>query len=226
MAKDQLQFGRLALVLVGSTAIAVWCHFAFGSTWLEVAGFVTGVVGVYLASIEHVWNWPVGIVNVAIYAVFFYQSRLFADASLQVMYFALLCHGWWSWAYRPSGATELSVQALAWKKRAFVLLAIVVGTALYYPIISSLKGQQPFLDTSLTVTSIAAQILLNRKYIENWVLWIAADIVYIPLFLSQKYYPTAILYGIFLVLAIYGLLQWRKSLSPQLYGESKSAESN
>ena len=202
-------------ILVSSTGIGLWYHFAFGSNWVEVAAFVTGVLAVYLVVRESYWNWPLGIFNVLLYFWVFMHSRLYADMTLQLFFLVFQVHGWWSWAKGGQGQTELRIQRIEMRKWLYVIGFIVVGTAVYIPIITHYKGSSPFWDSLLTVVSMAAQLLLNRKILENWILWIIADICYIPLFLSRGLYPTELLYGIFLVLAISGFVVWKKSYSSQ-----------
>ncbi len=204
---------RLGLVTAVSSLVAIACHFIFKSDWMEVLAFVTGVIGVYLAAIEHIWNWPVGIVNVLLYAWVFFTAKLYADTTLQLVYFVLLIHGWTSWLKGGEGHSKLSIQRLSWSQWSFVLVFIILGTAAYKPVIEHWKGAQPFWDTILTVMSLVGQVLLNRKYLENWMIWIAVNVAYIPLYLQRNLVPTAILYFIFLVLAIVGLIEWNKKLN-------------
>lgn len=191
--------------------IALVCHAKLGSDWFEVSGFITGVIGVYLTAREHIVSWPVGIVNVLIYAYVFYASRLFADMTLQFLFLGLSIHGWLSWAKGGESLSELKISRISPRAMAVCFSCLVVGTAVYVPIITHFKGASPFLDSLLTVASVIAQVLLNRKVLENWILWIAIDVMYIPLYLSRALYPTAILYVIFLGLAISGLIQWLKN---------------
>ena len=207
MAKklNLLHLGAITVLAIG---IGLALKAIYHGDWFEFAGFVTGVVGVYLVAVEHVINWPVGLVNVSVYAWVFFASRLFADMSLQVFFFALGVHGWWSWVRGGEGQKELRISRIRVLDWAFVALAWGLGTAIYYPIIKHFNGAAPFLDSSLTVASILAQILLNLKKLENWVLWIIVDIVYIPLYLSRNLVATAVLYFLLLVLAISGLVGW------------------
>ena len=92
-----------------------------------------------------------------------------------------------------------------------IAASLAVGTAIYYPIIKHFNGAAPFLDSLLTVASIIAQLLLNAKKLENWIIWIVVDIVYIPLYISRHLESTAVLYAILLAIAISGLVGWLKT---------------
>lgn len=180
---------------------------------IEIVAALFGVVGVYLSVRQNVWNWPVGIVNVALYVVVFYQARLYADMGLQVIYIVLALYGWYQWLYGGPGRTTLPVTRAVPRQ---LLLAISAG-ALGAWVIGELLARYtdaslPYLDAALTSASLVAQWMATRKLLENWLLWIAADVVYIGMFIYKRLYPTAALYAVFTALAIWGYVQWKRTL--------------
>ena len=184
-----------------------------GTDPLEQAAALFGVIGVWLSVKEKVWAWPAGIVNVSLYAIVFWRARLYADTGLQVVYLVLSIYGWYEWLYGGANRTALRVTRTPPREAvllaaAAVLLAVAMGTILSRGTDASL----PWLDSSLTAASLAAQWLLTRKRLENWLVWIAADAVYVGMFLYKGLRLTAVLYAIFLVLAVLGLREWRQSL--------------
>lgn len=203
---------HLFAVTILSIVVGIGLKLQFGGDWFEFAGFVTGVLGVYLVSIEHIINWPISLANVAIYAYVFFTAKLYADMSLQFFFFALGVMGWYQWARGGENKTELPVSSISRIGWMWILGLWVVGTAIYVPIITHFKGASPFLDSVLTVGSVIAQVLLNKKKLENWILWIAIDAVYIPLYISRNLYATAVLYALLLALAVSGLMNWRRTL--------------
>jgi len=207
----RLNYFELVGITIAAIVVASFCRWKYNSDWFEVSGFITGVIAVYLTAKEHITSWPVGIVNVLIYAYVFYVAKLYADTTLQFMFLGLSIHGWLSWARGGEQSTELKISRLKPIHWGYVLAILAVGTAVYKPIIEHFKGASPFWDSLLMVASVTAQVLLNRKILETWVLWILIDIAYIPLYLSRQLYPTTILYVIFLALAIGGLVQWIKN---------------
>lgn len=209
--KRKLNLVHLSLVTVIGVMIGLWLHVQFKGDWFEFAGFVTGVVGVYLVAVEHMINWPVGLINVSIYGWVFYTSNLLADMSLQVFFFVLGVWGWIQWATGGDGGGELAISRIRSAGWATLVIAWVVGTAIYFPIIRHFNGAAPFIDSSLTVGSIIAQFLLNAKKLENWILWIIVDVVYIPLYISRNLIATALLYTLLLGLAIAGLVGWTRT---------------
>lgn len=196
-----------------SAAVGLILKHYYGTDWFEFAGFLTGVVGVYLVAIEHIVNWPVGLLNVSIYAWVFFTGRLFADMSLQFFFFALGVHGWLEWARGGSGKQPLTISRIAPIGWLWTALIWAVGTSIYVPIVTHFNGAAPFIDSSLTVASIIAQVMLNFKKLENWLLWIAVDAIYIPLYISRHLVATAVLYLLLLCLAIAGLIGWLRTYS-------------
>lgn len=211
-ASPKLNVPLLALISFESVIVGLLLKWRFGGDWYEFAGFVTGVIGVYLVAVEHIINWPVGLLNVAIYGWVFFASRLFADMSLQIFFFVLGVIGWYQWARGGQAKTALRITRIEPIQWGMIAATLVAGTAIYYPLIKHFNGAAPFVDSVLTVGSIIAQILLNAKKIENWILWIAVDVAYIPLYISRDLIATAVLYALLLSLAIGGLINWHRTL--------------
>ena len=176
---------------------------------LEVAAFVTGVATVFLAARQHVWNWPIGIVNVALYALLFWQVRLYADAGLQVVYLVLAVYGWWAWLHGGSQGAPLRVRRASPR---LLSLVIVLGAgfaaALGLTLARHTDASVPLLDSALTGASLVGQFLMTRKYLESWPVWVATDVVYVGLFVARGMYPTALLYAVFTGLALYAWREW------------------
>ncbi|MDQ2870595.1 MAG: nicotinamide riboside transporter PnuC [Acidobacteriota bacterium] len=182
-------------------------------TPLEVAAVLFGIVSVYLSVRENIWSWPTAIVNVTLYVFVFYQARLYADMALQVVYIAISIYGWYSWLHGGRERGELPVSRATpqiWGTVASVgvLAAAAIGIALARWTDASL----PYVDASTSATSLLAQWMMARKILENWIVWVAVDVVYIGMFLFKSLYLTAFLYAVFLVLAAMGYVQWKKSL--------------
>jgi nicotinamide mononucleotide transporter len=151
------------------------------TTWLEAASFVTGAVCVWLTVRQSVWNFPIGIVNVATFLVVFLRARLYADATLQILYIALGFIGWYLWLFGGAGRTALPVTRASAQRKARVALAGLAMWGVMYLILRRLHGAAPALDALTTALSLCAQWLLDRKHVENWYVWIAADLIYVPL---------------------------------------------
>jgi nicotinamide mononucleotide transporter len=180
---------------------------------LELLAAITGILGVWLSARENVWNWPVGLVNVALYAVVFHGVRLYADMGLQVIYFILCAYGWWAWLHGGAGRGALHVSRIS-PRLALLLLALGVGGAVLLGAVLhyGTDASYPWLDSALASGSLVAQYMLTRKQLENWIVWIVVDAIYVALYLAKGLQLTAALYAVFLALAIAGLRQWRRSM--------------
>lgn len=180
--------------------------------WIEWVAAATNAVSVYLSAREKIWSWPTAIVGVSLYSVIFLRSGLYSDAGLQVVYLVLSVYGWYQWLYGGTRHTPLRVSRAS--RRAWVVSALS-GILFWLALgrfTSTLPGSSlPYLDAGLTTTSLIAQWMMTRKILENWILWIVADLVYIPMFIYKDLYPTAGLYAAFLVLAVMGYVSWRRS---------------
>src|SRR3954451_7489342 len=134
----------LALLTVGTTALAGLLLWRGLTTWLEAISFVTGAVCVWLTVRENIWNFPIGMLNGATFAFVFFRARLFADAGLQVVYFVLGGIGWYLWLYGGKGRTALPITRAPARRAAGVGLAIAVLFAGEYVLLRKLGGSAPF----------------------------------------------------------------------------------
>jgi len=193
------------------TAFCDWLV-AHGTSCLELFGVILGIITVYLSTIENIWSWPTALLNAGAFTVVFLRSGLYSDAGLQVIYFVLSVYGWYEWLYGGKGHTELHVSNTPTRQWPILIGIAVVAWIALGTITSRIPGAAlPHVDAALTVTSLVAQYGLTRKYIENWLLWIAADVAYIAMFIYKGLRLTAFNYAIYLVLAIMGYISWRKS---------------
>jgi nicotinamide mononucleotide transporter len=187
---------------------------AFGTpvSWAEAAGFLTGAVCVWLVAREHIANWPMGIANNVFFAVLFWAAGLYADAGLQFVYLALGAYGWWQWvAGGPRGTLEVSRTPRA-EWQALTVLGVLGTGALTLLLGWVTDSSVPFWDALTTALSLVATYGQCRKRVESWWLWIAADLIYVPLYAYKRLYLTSGLYLVFLGLCVVGLVSWRASL--------------
>jgi nicotinamide mononucleotide transporter len=200
-------------------AAAVLSVMVVGAHWLgllpipldtfELLAFVTGAWSVWLAARNNPWNWPIGVANSALFVVVFLGARLYFDMSLNVFYVLSGLWGWWAWMYGGTGRTEKPIGAVGVLEAAGVFVAAAALTALMWHGGILLEGASPALDAITTGLSVMAQWLLMRRFVENWYVWIVADLIYIPMYFSRGLPLTAVLYGIFLLMCVRGLIEWR-----------------
>jgi nicotinamide mononucleotide transporter len=176
----------------------------------DLLGFVTGIVCVWLTARANMWNFPIGIANSAILGLVFFEQRLFADASLQIVFILLSVQGLLAWL--KHGQTAESAPVLHSSRRELGLLAVSVVTVLpgLCWLLGRLNGSAPLVDALVASLSLAAQWLLNRRMLETWALWVIVDLISIPLYISRNLPLIAGLYLIFLGLCWQGFLRWRR----------------
>ena len=176
-------------------------------TWAELAGFVTGIACVALAVAQRIETFPIGIANNVFFIVLFADARLYADMALQVVYIVLGLMGWWVWwqrTHEPLRVTRASLTLLA-----ATTVAVIAGTLVLVPILRAAHGAVPGWDAVTTSMSLGAQLLLNLKRLETWYVWIAVDVIYVPLYFSRNLNLTALVYVVFLALCVQGWREWR-----------------
>jgi nicotinamide mononucleotide transporter len=185
-------------------------------SWTEVLGFGSGALCVWLVARRHISNWPIGIANNLFFVLLFTQAGLYADAGLQVIFITLAGYGWWTWAHGGGpGPQALPVRRTARTEWRLLLAAGVVATPALTLLLSRLTDSTvPFWDALTTALSLLATYGQCRKRLESWWLWIAADLVYIPLYAYKDLYLTSLLYVGFLALCLVGLRDWTRELAP------------
>jgi nicotinamide mononucleotide transporter len=179
---------------------------------LEIIAFALGVVNVTLVVRRSLWNYPFGLVMVSLYAVIFHDAKLYSDAILQFFFFVVQLYGWANWAQSKGRDGEVVVVRLGRAERVLWLFGIVLATAIWgWAMHRFTDAAFPWWDAAVAMLSVAAQILMSRRAIENWVLWIAVDVIAIGLYAAKDLWLTALLYAIFLMLSAWGLIDWRRA---------------
>jgi nicotinamide mononucleotide transporter len=179
---------------------------------IEAVAALLGLANVSLVARRSIWNYPFGIAMVTLYAWVFFAARLYSDALLQIFYFVVQFYGWWYWLRGKAEEGEVRVELLADQQRLVWIAGIALATALWgWLMHSQTNAAFPWWDASVAMMSVAAQILMSRRYLENWVLWIAVDAVAIPLYAAKGLWITAWLYAVFLAISIFGLVEWSRA---------------
>ncbi len=197
------------LETVTTTAFTAW-----GSpvSWLEVGAFWSSLAMVLANLRVHPVGWPLAIVASAAYGLLFAQNKLYGEAGLQLVFIALALWGWWQWL-RGTAASGGALQVGHMRPRQRV--QALAATLLAWPLLGLLLARTtdsdvPYFDSLPTVASITGQLLLARKRVENWPTWVAVNVVSVALFAYKGLWLTAVLYGIFTVLALWGWRHWHR----------------
>lgn len=180
-------------------------------SWIEAFGFVTGALCVWAVARQYSWNWPIGLVNNVAFLLLFLGFGLYADATLQVAFFVLGVYGWIAWT-RRGRALGTSVVPIRRVRRAEAIVGFAVAAAVTVLVASALIGFTdsvvPWPDAFILAFSLLATWGQARKILEQWWVWIAVDVVSIPLYAYKGLWLTAVLYTGFLALCVYGLRRW------------------
>ena len=181
-------------------------------TTIELIASFFLLICVYLSAKRNILTWPMGIIGVSIFFYICYESRLYADMWLQVVFLLQSIYGWYFWIYgTEEDVDNVPIRKLNLKEQVLVLSFIVVLILIVGYLSDRYSDTDvAYLDATVASMSLVANILLARKIIDNWVLWIIADIMYIGLFYYKGLYVTSGLYVIFLGIATSGLFEWRK----------------
>lgn len=176
---------------------------------LEISANLFTVICIFLAGRNNVLSWPVGIIACFLFGLLFYNANLYADVTLQIFFVATGIYGWYIWKIKKNKIEPIKDINLKYFIL-YILLAIFCATA--YGLILKLytNAFAPFIDSMVLSFSILAQLLLMKRYINNWYVWVLVNTLSVPLYISRELYLTAFLYGIFWLHAWYALYFWKK----------------
>ena len=201
-------------------ALLLWWH---QQSWIELIGVITGFLCVILAALNKIWNWPVAIISVVLYIYIFYNAQLYADMGLQVYFLVTNIYGWYFWNKKPVAEIKTPVILITFKQvvTSLVIVAVVTPTLGWTliklsPILHYKPAAYPYLDSFCTACSLIAQVYLARKVLENWLIWIFVDIIYVGIYIIKGLQPTAIMYAGYVVIALLGYIDWKKDYKKQL----------
>lgn len=186
--------------------------FGFTTSLLELASFVLSVITVALNIRQLHWAWLFSILSSGLYAAVFFEARLYGDMGLQFVFIVVSVWGWFNWlrgdnAHERLQVTRLNTQS-RWSALGATLLAFVL---LAWFLKTYTDTDVPYADGFLTAGSLLGQVLLSRKKLENWHVWIVVDVLYVGLYIYKGLMLTAVLYAIFVIMAIMGLRAWSKT---------------
>jgi nicotinamide mononucleotide transporter len=180
---------------------------------LEITGVLFGLLSVYFSVKQHIWTWPTGIISVSAFGILFFDIKLYADMCLQLFFLWSCIQGWYFWLRGGKNKTELKVSLLTRNQQIVIAFAVVVCVLLVgYLFARFTDAALPYLDSMASGMSVVAQLLMMRKKLEHWYVWITVDILSIGIYIYKDIPLTAGLYFVFLLLCINGLREWRTEL--------------
>jgi nicotinamide mononucleotide transporter len=187
--------------------------FGLSTTPLELLSFVLSVVTVWLNIRQNHWAWLFAILSSSLYGAVFFDAKLYGDMGLQLVFITVSIWGWYQWLHGDDTHERLPVRQLTGRGRALAALAWLAAFGLLAWFLRSYTDTDvPYADGFLTAGSLVGQVLLSRKRLENWHVWIIVDVLYVALYLHKGLVLTAVLYGMFVLMAAVGLQAWRRSM--------------
>ena len=178
---------------------------------LEVTGVVTGILCVYLAAKNVIWNWPFAIVNVGTYIFIFFEAKLYADMGLQFYFLAMNSYGWYFWSRKPKSAEKVPVIRITQKEIILSIIGVILFTAILgFVLKQKTDAAFPFVDSFCTACSLIAQVFLARKVLENWLIWVFVDVIYVVVYTAKHLHLTAGMYALYLIIAALGYRDWKR----------------
>lgn len=183
---------------------------------IEWTAAALGLANVYLIIRRSVWNFPVALVMVTLYAFVFWDAKLYSDAGLQLFFFGVNIVGWWAWTRNRADLGAIRVERLKPAQSALWIVGTVAAIWAWGSLMAAkTDASYPYWDASIAMLSVAGQILMTQRRIENWHYWIVVNIISVPLYAVKGLHATAALYVVLLGLAVAGLIAWRKTLAEQ-----------
>jgi nicotinamide mononucleotide transporter len=185
-------------------------------TILEAFGVLFGLLSVWFAKKENILVFPSGIISVLIYVYLCFQTKLYADMGINAYYFVMSVYGWYVWSRKVDEEHHTPITTANLRDWVVCSLTFLLSfSVLYYSLINFTDSDVPFWDSLTTALFFVGMWLMARKKIENWIIWIIADAISVPLYFYKDLQLTSIQYFIFLLIAIAGYLSWKKTLELQ-----------
>jgi len=186
---------------------------------LEVTAILFGLLSVWYAKKDNIWVFPTGIINTAIYVYLLWKWSLLGDMMINFYYVVMSIYGWYHWTRKKDDVVEfpISRMTLSEKKWSLVIFVLTVGFVIaVYTFFDKFTHWTSYVDTIVTGIFFVGMWLMARRKIENWILWIVGDIISIPMYFVKGYSFTSIQYLIFTIIAIFGYLEWKKTLQQKI----------
>ncbi|MBR5603314.1 MAG: nicotinamide mononucleotide transporter [Bacteroidales bacterium] len=174
---------------------------------IELIAVATGLLSVWFSKRINILVFPIGIISVLLYVFLFIKNGLFANAIINFLYFAISVFGWWNW--KKQRTTEV-LRVTNLNKKESVIIGFSWSVALFLIIMFAPKDISIRLDYLTSILGLIAMCLTSIKKVENWIFYIAADIILIPLCIYKGLYLTSLQYIVYTILAIMGYISWNK----------------
>lgn len=186
---------------------------------LETTAIIFGLLSVWYAKKDNIWVFPTGIINTVIYTYLLWKWSLLGDMMINFYYAVMSIYGWYHWTRKKGNVVEFPISRMnAYEKKVSIVLFIgtVVFVIAVYTFFDKFTHWTSYIDTLVTGIFFVGMWLMARRKIENWILWIIGDIISIPMYFVKGYSFTSIQYLIFTIIAIFGYLEWKRTLQQKI----------
>jgi len=194
----------------------IYLYFANLPGW-ELLAVITALAYVILAAKENILCWPAALISTVIYTVIFYDVYLWMDGLLQVYYFVMAIYGWYCWQGSSLSQSDQSQRHPLTIQRwsaglhvKWIMLLSAFSVVLGWVMDSYTPTDFPYIDSATTVFAVFATYLVAKKVLENWLYWVVIDLVSIYIYIEKSLQPTAFLFGLYVLMAVYGYIRWSK----------------
>ena len=186
---------------------------------LELTAIIFGLLSVWYAKKDNIWVFPTGIINTIIYTYLLWKWSLLGDMMINFYYAVMSVYGWYHWTRKKDDVVEFPISRMnTYEKKVSIMLFI--GTVIFviavYTFFDKFTHWTSYVDTVVTGIFFVGMWLMARRKIENWILWIIGDIISIPMYFYKGYSFTSIQYLIFTIIAVFGYLEWKRTLQQKI----------
>ncbi len=181
---------------------------------LEILGAILTLWCVYLAAKNNIANWPISMIASVVYFFVFYINHFFSEAYLQIIFLIVQSYGWYYWSSFNKNKTEKTISHIQFRTLFIITIITAIAYFIWYNVYINinLNARTPAIDALCTILSLSALFMQAKHWIENWLIWILVDLIYVPMYINGDQWVTAILYFLLIILAIKGYYDWKKDL--------------
>jgi nicotinamide mononucleotide transporter len=177
---------------------------------IEVVAVVFGLIYIIFAANENIWCWPAGFIGTGTSIYLFWDGSLYMESALNVYYLLMAVFGWWQWQHGSRQKSTLSIRSLEIREHFFIIALItILSLSSGYLLSNNTDAALPYLDSFTTWSAVITTWMVARKILENWLYWIVINIASIYLYIDRGFFLYAVLFALYVIIAIFGYRQWR-----------------
>lgn len=184
--------------------------------FLEIAGVLFGLISVWCAKKDNILVFPTGIISTTIFIYLLWQWSLLGDMMINCYYSVMSVYGWYHWTRKKDNQIAFPIASISTSEKKWAIVIFVltlIFVVLVYDFFDKFTTWYSYVDTFTTGLFFVGMWLMAKRKIEHWIFWIIGDVISIPLYFSKGYTLTSIQYFIFTIIAIFGYLEWKKTLN-------------